>query len=79
MTLVSLPSLQDLLVNSLATQVKMGVWVARGVNGSLLPGGRYRQFEAFSNCDLDPLHVSSYHAIPYGTLFPVSVEFAPSA
>ena len=55
----------------------MGIWVARSANGSILPGGRYRQFEAFSNCDLDPLHVSSYHAIPYGTFFPVSMRFSP--
>ena len=61
---------RDFLVNSLATQVKMGVWVAKNSSGDVIPGGRYRQFEAFSNCDLDPVHVSSYHAIPYATFWP---------
>lgn len=61
---------QDFLVNSLATQVKMGVWVAKDANLNPVPGGRYRQFEAFSNCDLDPVHVSSYHMIPYATFWP---------
>ena len=52
----------------------MSVWVARAANGSVVPGGRFRQYEAFSNCDLDPLHVSSYHAIPYATFFPVRFD-----
>ena len=68
---------QDFLLNSLATQPKMGIWVTRQCpahsasghqcgapqlqNGNL-PGttanGRYRTYEAFSGCDLDPVHVS---------------------
>jgi hypothetical protein len=31
---------------------------------------RYRTYEAFSGCDLDPVHVSDYHQVPYATLFP---------
>ena len=67
--------LSDFLLNSLATQPKMGVWVADQhypelVNGRL-PGttanGRYRTYEAFSGCDLDPVHVSDYHQIPYAS------------
>ena len=71
--------LKDFMLNSLATQPKMGIWVADQhyshelVNG-LLPGttanGRYRTYEAFSGCDLDPVHVSDYHQIPYATFFP---------
>ena len=76
---------QDFLINSLATQPKMGVWVtkqcskcqqnapdqnanrARLENGRLPGGtanGRYRTYEAFSGCDLDPVLVSDYHQIP---------------
>ena len=43
------------------------------MNGQL-PGatanGRYRTYEAFSGCDLDPVHVSDYHQVPYATFFP---------
>jgi uncharacterized protein (DUF608 family) len=61
----------DFVVNSLATQVKMAVWVSKdSAANATLPRGRFRQFEAFSNCDLDPVHVSSYHMIPYATFWP---------
>ena len=52
----------------------MGIWVSKQcpkchptlVNGRL-PGttasGRYRTYEAFSGCDLDPVHVSDYHQV----------------
>ena len=73
------PWFQDFLINSLATQPKMGIWVTKqcpkcyqhgGANltNGRLPGttanGRYRTYEAFSGCDLDPVHVSDYHQIP---------------
>lgn len=106
---------QDFLINSLATQPKMGVvsvshvslshslpcaklichhgtqWVTRQcakcqqhtanpnanrarLQNGRLPGrtanGRYRTYEAFSGCDLDPVHVSDYHQIPYATHYP---------
>ena len=38
--------------------------------GAPLAGGRYRQFEAFSNCDLAPVHVLSYSMLPYVLAFP---------
>ena len=61
----------DFVSNSLATQVKMAVWVAKdSAANATLPRGRFRQFEAFSNCDLDPVHVSSYHMLPYATFWP---------
>ena len=28
------------------------------------------RYEAFSGCDLDPVHVSDYHQIPYATFYP---------
>jgi non-lysosomal glucosylceramidase len=74
---------QDFLINSLATQPKMGIWVTKQcplcpqhayLENGRLPGttanGRYRTYEAFSGCDLDPVHVSDYHQIPYGTFYP---------
>ena len=115
---------QDFLINSLATQPKMGIWVTKQcpkcgplLTNGRLPGstanGRYRTCkqafpinstiktplpvscqkhtvylygsydgrgmhmwetavvdEAFSGCDLDPVHVSDYHQIPYATFYP---------
>jgi uncharacterized protein (DUF608 family) len=61
---------RDYLVNSVAFLTKMSVWVANDVSGAPVDGGRFRIFEAFSNCDLDPVHVSSYHLLPLLTFFP---------
>lgn len=60
----------DFFVNSLASQAKMSVWVARDVTGALVPGGRFRMYEAFSGCDLAPVHVNAYALIPLSLAFP---------
>jgi len=63
-------SWQDFFLNSVSTQAKMSVWVAKNRFGEIVDGGRYRQFEAFSNCDLAPVHVLSYSMWPYILYFP---------
>ena len=60
----------DFFVNSVSSQAKMSVWVARDRFGAPLPGGRFRTFEAFSNCDLAPVHVLDYSMIPLALAFP---------
>ena len=64
----------DFLLNSVSTQAKMSVWVANDRFGAPLAGGRYRQFEAFSNCDLAPVHVLSYSMLPYVLAFPTLLQ-----
>ena len=61
---------QDFFINSVSTQAKMSVWVAKDRFGQLIDGGRYRQYEAFSNCDLAPVHVLDYSMLPYILYFP---------
>ena len=61
---------QDFFVNSVSTQSKMSVWVAKDRFGQQMSEGRYRQYEAFSNCDLAPVHVLSYSMLPYILYFP---------
>ena len=60
----------DFMMNSVAILAKMSVWVAKGADGAPLPGGRFRQFEAFSGCDLAPVHVLDYSMLPYVLMFP---------
>jgi hypothetical protein len=76
-TQASLPSAwADFFVNSVSTQAKMSVWVARDEGGAPLAGGRYRQFEAYSNCDLAPVHVWEYAFVPYAQGFPTLLQNA---
>ena len=44
--------------------------IANGRMPGATANGRYRTYEAFSGCDLDPVHVSDYHQIPYATFYP---------
>ena len=61
---------KDFFINTVSTQAKMSVWVARDRFGAPLPGGRFRQFEAYSGCDLAPVHVLDYSMLPYVLHFP---------
>jgi hypothetical protein len=70
------PAWADFFVNSVSTQAKMSVWVARDEGGAPLAGGRYRQFEAYSNCDLAPVHVWEYAFVPYAQAFPALLQNA---
>lgn len=67
----SLPDwMRDFLANSVAVQTKMSVWVNRGVDLAPHPGGRFRSFEAYSNCDLAPVHVLDYAMLPLALYLP---------
>jgi len=57
--------LQHLLLNSLATFVKTGLWTA---------DGRWRQYESFSCNDMEPVHLHGYRSIPLSFLFPDLTE-----
>jgi non-lysosomal glucosylceramidase len=53
--------LEDMLINSVATMYKTGMW---------LEDGRWRQWESFSCAGLDPVHIDSYRILPYAFFFP---------
>ena len=53
--------LRHLLLNSLATFVKTGVWTA---------DGRWRQYESFSCNDLEPVHIHGYRSLALSIAFP---------
>jgi hypothetical protein len=63
-------SWKDFFINTVSTQAKMSVWVSKDRFGAPLPGGRFRQFEAYSGCDLAPVHVLDYSMVPYILHFP---------
>jgi len=53
--------LKDMLINSVATMYKTGMWLA---------DGRWRQWESFSCAGLDPVHIDFYRILPYAFFFP---------
>ena len=74
-TASSLPvNWQDFLMNSVSTQAKLSVWASRDRFGRPLPGGRFRQYEAYSGCDLAPVHVLDYSMLPYAVYFPALLQ-----